>query len=201
MIDLTKFSKLMLLLLFIASIIFIISDQISLQPKPTIQSFIPKETNDNHTHNPVNKDTGYPDLETQKRMGIYHYNEGNKFLKKNNWKEAVRNYKMALHHNKNFDEAYINISSAYLIGKQFEASLKTLNTFKKMNSKHPLLHYNLACYYALTGNITLGIESLKQATLNGFKNLQSLKTDPDLENLRPDPRFKELQKSISAQNT
>ena len=86
-------------------------------------------------------------------------------------------------------------------GKQFKASLKTLNTLQKVNPKHPLLHYNLACYYALTGNTSLGVESLKLAVANGFKSLQALKTDPALENLRHNPQFKELQSLLSNRNT
>ena len=87
---------------------------------------------------------------------------------------------MALHHNKNFEEAYINLSTAYLGKKQFKSSLKTLNTLESINPRHPLLHYNFACYYALLGNITMGIESLKQAISNGFKNHRILEKDPDI---------------------
>jgi len=189
------------LLLIIAAIVFITSDQIQFQSKPTIQSFLPEEIDGGRIHSHNDEDMDHSDQEAQKRMGIYHFNEGNKFLKQNNLDEAISNYKMALHHNKNFDEAYINLSTAYLTGKQFEASLKTLNTLQGTNPNHPLLHYNLSCYYALTGNTTLGIESLKQAVANGFNNLQTLKTDPDLRNLRSNPRFKELQKSLSAKET
>lgn len=197
----TKYSKLMPLLLLIALIIFIMSDRIRFQSKETTQSLTLEGIDGDGIHNHGNEDMDHLDPKAQKRMGIYHYNEGNKFLKQNNWEEAISNYKMALHHNKNFNEAYINLSSAYLIGKQFQESLKTLNALQRLNPKHPLLHYNLACYYALIGNTTLGVKSLKLAVANGFNNLQTLKTDPDLKNLRLDPRFKELEKLLSAKNT
>ena len=194
----TKYFKLMPPLLIVASIIFVTSDQMQFQSKLMIQSFTPEGVNEGRMHSHGDENMNQSDPEAQKPMGIYHYNEGNKFLKQNNWEKAISSYKMALHHNNNFDEAYINLSTAYLVGKKFEASLKTLNTLQRINPKHPLLHYNLACYYALKGNTTLGIESLKQAVTNRFNNIQTLKTDPDLENLRPDPRFKELQESLSS---
>ena len=197
----SKYLKLMPLLIIIASIVFITSDQIQFQSKQIIQSFTLKEIDGSHIHSQGNENKDHSDPEAQKRMGIYHYNEGNKFLQQNDWEKAIISYKMALHHNDSFDEAYINLSTAYLVGKQFKASLKTLNTLQRIKPKHPLLHYNLACYYALTGNTTLGVESLKQAVANGFENLQTLKTDPDLKNLRSDPQFKELQKALSAKNT
>ena len=197
----TKYSKLMPLLLIISSIIFIISDQVKFQPNQTTPSLTLEKIDGDGIHNHDDRDMDHLDPEAQKRMGIYHYNEGNKFLKQNSLEEAISNYKMALHHNKNFNEAYINLSTAYMNGKQFQASLKTLNTLQRINPKHPLLHYNLACYYALTENTTLGIKSLRQAVANGFKNIQALGKDPDLKNLRSDPRFKELQKSLIAKNT
>ena len=189
------------LLLVIGLIVFIKNDQTEFQLEQTVQSISPKGTDKDPVHDHGEKDIDHLDPEAQKRMGIYHYNEGNNFLKQNNFEKAISNYKMALHHNKNFEEAYINLSTAYLGKKQFKSSLKTLNTLESINPRHPLLHYNFACYYALLGNITMGIESLKQAISNGFKNHRILKTDPDIESLRQDPQFKELQALLLARDT
>ena len=196
-----KFLKLMPLLLIIGSIIFITTDQMGFYLK---QSEKPTSANGGnskgliHAHNEEKKDHKRP--EVQKRMGVYHYNEGNKLLKQNKTEEAIKNYNMALHHNNRFEEAYINLSTAYLNKKNFKLSLKTLNTLESINPNHPLLHYNFSCYYALLGNIPKGIESLNQAIANGFKNHQILETDPDIENLRQNPRFKELQSLLLAKN-
>jgi len=196
-----KFLKLMPLLLIIGSIIFITTDQMGFYLK---QSEKPTSANGGnnkgliHAHNEEKKDHKSP--EAQKRMGVYHYNEGNKLLKQNKTEEAIKNYSMALHHNNRFEEAYINLSTAYLNKKNFKLSLKTLNTLESINPNHPLLHYNFSCYYALLGNVPKGIESLKQAIANGFKNHKTLETDPDIENLRQNPRFKELQSLLLAKN-
>ena len=151
-----------------------------------------------HAQNEQKKDHKSP--EAQKRMGVYHYNEGNKLLKQNKTEEAIKNYNMALHHNNRFEEAYINLSTAYLNKKNFKLSLKTLNTLESINPNHPLLHYNFSCYYALLGNIPKGIDSLKKAIENGYKNLQSLETDPDLENLRQNPQFNVLRSLLLAKS-
>jgi tetratricopeptide (TPR) repeat protein len=189
-----KYLKLMPLLLFVGLIIFLIDDPIRFNLE---QSEKPNPKNDGiskgliHTHSDAKIDHNSP--EAQKRMGIYHYNEGNKFLKRNNTEEAIKNYKMALHHNNHFEEAYLNLSTAYLNKEKFKLSLKTLKTLESINPKHPLLHYNFSCYYSLLGNIQKGIESLKKAIENGFKNHQILKTDPHMQNLRQSPEFKEFQ--------
>ena len=194
-----KFLQLIPLLLIIGSIIFLTTDQMGFYLK---QSENPTSANGKsnkeliHVHN--EEKTDYKSPETQNRMGIYHYNEGNKFLKQNKIEDAIKNYKMALHHNEYFEEAYINLSTAYLNKKSFKLSLKTLKTLESINPKHPLLHYNFSCYYSLLGNIPKGIESLKQAISHGFKNHQILKTDPDIKNLRQNPQFRELQSLLLA---
>jgi tetratricopeptide (TPR) repeat protein len=189
----SQYLKLMPLLLIVSAIVFITSDQIRSQKGQTAQQLAPKGIDDGHIHSHDEGVMDHSDPVAQKRMGIFHYNEGNKFLKQNDWKQAIRNYKMALHHNKEFTEAYINLSTAYLKDKQLDASLKTLNTLQKIEEKHPLLHYNLACYYAIKGDTARGMASLKLALEYGLKNIESLLSDPDLEKLRRDPQFQELQ--------
>ena len=194
-----KFLKLTPLLLIIGSILFLTTYQMEFylgqSEKPTSAN---GRSNKGliHSHNEEKLD--HKSQEAQKRMGIYHYNEGNKLLKQNKTEDAIKNYNMALHHNNRFEEAYINLSTAYLNKKNFKLSLKTLNTLESINPNHPLLHYNFSCYHSLLGNIPKGIESLKQAISHGFKNHQILETDPDIENLRQNPQFRELQSLLLA---
>ncbi len=195
-----RYLRFMPLLLVISAVLFITNDQLLIQKKETAQRLAPEGIDGGHLHNHDEGEMDHSDPVAQKRMGIFHYNEGNKFLKQNDWDQAIRNYKMALHHNKEFTEAYINLSTAYLKAKQYDASFETLNTLQKIDEKHPLLHYNLACYYALTGDTALGIASLKLALEYGFKNIESLRSDSDLENLRQDQQFQELQNKLTAEN-
>ena len=101
----TKRPKLILLLLIIVSILFISRDQIKLQSKNLTKIFQPEGIDSGQIHMHGDGNTDHANPESQKRMGIYHYNEGNKFLRQNKITAAIDNYKMALHHFKNFDEA------------------------------------------------------------------------------------------------
>ena len=196
-----KLLRLMPLLLIIGSIIFITSDQMGFYLKqPEKPNLANGRGNKGLIQAHSKEGVNHKSPEAQKRMGIYHYNEGNKLLKQNKIEEAIKNYNMALHHNNRFEEAYINLSTAYLNKKNFKLALKTLNTLESINLNHPLLHYNFSCYYALLGNIPKGIDSLKKAIENGFKNYQILETDPDIENLRQNPQFKELQSLLLARS-
>ncbi|NIQ02806.1 MAG: tetratricopeptide repeat protein, partial [Nitrospinaceae bacterium] len=136
-------------------------------------------------------DHRHKDPEKERRMGIYHYNEGNRFLKKGDWKEAVRNYKMALHHDKTLHPVYINMSNAYLKGEQYPEALKTLQALQAQAPRQPELHYNFACYYSLTHQEKAALESLKKAVSLGYSKPDDFQSDPDLENLRRTADFAE----------
>ncbi len=137
-----------------------------------------------------------PDPEKEHRMAIYHYNEGNKFLSQDDWQEAVRNYKMALHHDKALNEVYINMSNAYLKGQQYEEAKKILDTFKAQAPDHPHLYYNLACYYSLTHQEAASLAALKKSIQLGYPQRGDVHTDPDLENLRQTSEFKKWVKTL-----
>lgn len=130
------------------------------------------------------------------RMAIFHYNEGNQFLNKGDWKEAVRNYEMALHHDKTLDAVYINMSNAYLKGQKYEEAKKTLDTLKTRVPESPHLYYNLACYYSLTHQEAASLEALQESFRLGYKNHKDAQTDPDLANLRQTPEFQQWVKTL-----
>jgi len=130
------------------------------------------------------------------RMAIFHYNEGNSFLSKGNWKEAVGNYKMALHHDPALHEVYINLSNAYLQGQQYPEAKKTLDTLKTKTPENPHLYYNLACYYSLTHQETASLEAFQQSVRLGYQNPNDAHTDPDLANLRQMPEFQQWVKTL-----
>lgn len=132
-----------------------------------------------------------------RRMGYFHYNEGNKAFKKGKWDEAVRNYKMALTHDPEIRQVYVNLSSVYLKMKLYDESLAALRTLEGKDPSDPHLFYNYACYFSLTGDPERGLPSLKKAVELGYKNFADMERDPDLENLRNTPEYREWIKDVS----
>jgi tetratricopeptide (TPR) repeat protein len=128
--------------------------------------------------------------EKEKRMGIFHYNKGNKSFKEGRFDEAIGNYKKALHHNKTLKEATINLSTAYMKNSNFDEALEALKVGMALDSTNPHIHYNYACYYSLTGQPKASMEKLQEAIHFGFTNFKQIETDPDLEKLRQSPEFK-----------
>ncbi len=128
--------------------------------------------------------------EKEKRMGIFHYNEGNKSFKEGRFDEAIGNYKKALHHNKTLKEAAINLSTAYMKNSNFDEALEALKVGMALDSTNPHIHYNYACYYSLIGQPKASMEKLQEAVHFGFTNFKQIETDPDLETLRQSLEFK-----------
>ncbi len=127
--------------------------------------------------------------EAQRRMAIFHYNEGNRFSQEKKWDRAIHQYEMALGHETHLLPVYINMSTALMRQKRFPQAMQILDKLKQQAPNMPELHYNLACYYSLTGNVEKGIEALTKAVQEGYRNMKDIDTDPDLEALRKHPDF------------
>jgi len=189
-----KFSKYLPYLGLIALILFLITDtstiikDMSSNTGKNLKQTEGSHKEGSHKEGSNGKDISQKDKE--KKMGIFHYNEGNKNFKEGQYKEAIINYKKALHHNKSFKEATINLSTAYMKNSNFEEALETLQKGMVLDSKNPHIHYNYACYYSLTGQPVASLKKLKTAIQFGFNNFKQIETDPDLEKLRQSPEFK-----------
>ncbi|MBC8287044.1 MAG: tetratricopeptide repeat protein [Nitrospinae bacterium] len=136
--------------------------------------------------------------ERERRMAIFHYNEGNKFYKEENYAEAVIRYEKALHHNKKFKEALINISTAYMKTRVFDKALETLQEGQNQFPQEPLFDYNFSCYYSLRENLGPGLSALKQAVEKGFKKFKQIESDSDLNNLRQSEEYKIWKEKMSS---
>jgi len=61
-----------------------------------------------------------------------------------------------------------------------------------LRPRDPVAHYNLACSHSNLGRINQGFAALKKALALGFRDIEHIREDEDLENLRRDPRWDEL---------
>lgn len=137
-----------------------------------------------------------PDPVKQRRMGIHHFNEGNRFLGQGQYDQAIHNYEMALNHDPDIHEVYINLSTVYLKLKDYQRASQTLATLRTKKPDLPSLHYNLACYYSLTQQTDLSLEALKKALDLGYSRIEDIKTDPDLTQVRQTPGYREWSKTF-----
>jgi hypothetical protein len=60
----------------------------------------------------------------------------------------------------------------------------------------PLVFYNLACSYSLTGQFDRAALALEKALSLGYHDFAWLAKDPDLKKFRQQPAYREIQKKI-----
>ena len=66
----------------------------------------------------------------------------------------------------------------------------------RLEPENPLVFYNLACSYSLSGAIDLAANSLEKALLLGYRDFDWLARDPDLKPLRGHAAFDDLKAKI-----
>lgn len=62
--------------------------------------------------------------------------------------------------------------------------------------REPDIWYNLACSHALLGQVDEAFGALHKAVDCGYRNIEWMKEDEDLELIRDDPRFQQLLDSL-----
>ena len=78
------------------------------------------------------------------------------------------------------------------MGRKAEAIEQFMEVVRNDPDYNPSLYYNIACYYAIEGQLIRGLEWLEKAVSHGYDNWELIRTDPDLQNLRGLPEYRDL---------
>ena len=83
----------------------------------------------------------------------------------------------------NYVDALAPLAEAYTLRGLFEKGLEIDKRLAFLCKDDPVVHYNLACSYALSGYTAKALTALKRAVRLGFSDLKHLQKDPDLKPL------------------
>ncbi|MBN1417519.1 MAG: hypothetical protein JXP34_02020 [Planctomycetes bacterium] len=86
-------------------------------------------------------------------------------------------------------EALVHLGDLYARTGRHEDGLRIDLRLIALCPEESVFHYNLACTYALLGDLRSSLFALEKALLMGYDNREHLMVDPDLEAVRGDPRF------------
>lgn len=84
---------------------------------------------------------------------------------------------------------------------EHRASLEIDQRIARLCPGDHVAQYNLACSYSLVNEIDLALEALERAVEQGFREIEYMKQDHDLDNLRKDPRFRRILDAIEAETS
>jgi hypothetical protein len=62
----------------------------------------------------------------------------------------------------------------------------------RIEPDNPTFTYNLACSYSLLKDVDRSLDALERAIDLGFDDRKQIQSDPDLDNVRSDPRFHKI---------
>jgi len=93
-------------------------------------------------------------------------------------------------------EALQLLGDCYTQRDRFPEGLAVDKHLAKLLPEDSMVFYNLACSYSLTEQIDESITALKKAIHLGYKDSQWMDKDPDLNNVRTDPRYKRVRRQL-----
>jgi tetratricopeptide (TPR) repeat protein len=93
-------------------------------------------------------------------------------------------------------EALRILGDYYTQRGRYEHGLRVDQHLSRLQPADPLVFYNLACSYSLTGELDQAATALEQALALGYRDFRWLAKDPDLEELRQHPLYRKIQSQI-----
>ncbi|MCR4291053.1 MAG: tetratricopeptide repeat protein [Candidatus Scalindua sp.] len=94
-------------------------------------------------------------------------------------------------------ECLMYLGNAYTATGMYEKGLEADLKLARLRPQDPLVHYNLACSFALMGMLSKSLVSLEKAIDLGYDDLVHLVNDSDLDSLRDEDDYKVLIHKLS----
>jgi tetratricopeptide (TPR) repeat protein len=121
--------------------------------------------------------------------------DANNLLKEKKYKDAVTAYNDILKEDENNTMAWYYLGSAEYNLKNYDSAIKAYQ--KAMKSlAGPVVRYNIACAYVLSGNKEMALKYLQEAANKGFGQYQLMESDNDLESIRNEKGFSEILEQV-----
>ncbi len=108
----------------------------------------------------------------------------------------VRFVERVLARNPEHVESLMFLGNTYTARGEHERGLEMDLRLLRLRPLDPIAHYNLACSYALLGQVDRAIDALRRSVRLGYADVAHLEQDSDLDNIRNDPRYKEMLDSL-----
>jgi serine/threonine protein kinase/Flp pilus assembly protein TadD len=127
-----------------------------------------------------------------KREAIKNYDAGMKLYQKKRYAEAAVKFEEAVKFRSDAVRSFIALGTCYQRLKFNEKALNAFTSAIRVDPKYSPGHYNLAAFYALTGQSELALEKLQTAVRLDPKAKRAARAEPDFISLRANPKFKAL---------
>jgi tetratricopeptide (TPR) repeat protein len=96
----------------------------------------------------------------------------------------------------NYVDALQLLGDHYTQRGRFNEGLNVDERLARLEPESPLVFYNLACSYSLTGQFDRAAFALEKALSLGYRDFAWLARDPDLKKFRQQPAYRDLKEKI-----
>jgi len=90
------------------------------------------------------------------------------------------------------EEALMVLANTYTRCGEYEKCLGIDRRLARLRPADPTVYYNLACSHCLLRHLDEAFAALGRSIALGYRDASHITKDPDLANLRSDPRFRRL---------
>jgi len=118
--------------------------------------------------------------------------DANAYFQAQDWEKTVQASESITKHEPANAQAWFLLAHAQHNLKKYREAITAYAECEKLGFSPQVTKYNMACAYALIGERDRAFEWLEKAVAAGFNNIQFLKSDDDLAELRSDTRFAKL---------
>jgi tetratricopeptide (TPR) repeat protein len=101
-------------------------------------------------------------------------------------------YESIVRERPNYLHALVPLAEAYTAKKLYRKGLEIDKRLAKLDPTDPVIHYNLACSFALLRDEKSALEALKKAIQFGYDDFDHMKRDKDLKVLHNSTAFRKL---------
>ena len=123
--------------------------------------------------------------------------EGQAALQDENFEAAIAAFRKATELEPQNGRAWHLLGYSLHGSKRLDEALKVHLKATEFKEVAHIATYNVACVYSLKGDKKLALEWLQKAVALGFNDKNQVANDPDFDNLRDDPAFKQLVASLA----
>ncbi len=135
-------------------------------------------------------------IELDRNFALGHFYLGQAYEHKAMYNEAIAEFQNAVTLSGGSPETVTSLGHAYAIAGRKAEAQKVLDHFAELSKGRFISPYNIALVYAGLGENPKALAWLKKAYDEQSGQLVYLKVEPNLDNLRPDPRFQELVRRV-----
>jgi tetratricopeptide (TPR) repeat protein len=112
----------------------------------------------------------------------------------------IRFYESVLRRDPNYAGVVELLGGLYTRQGRIADGLRMDRKLVKLQPRNATAHYNLACSLALLKRKGDALNELKRAVELGYRDLDWMEQDPDLEPLKRDPQFQALMEQLKPQS-